>query len=180
MSYRGKCEGRPEFTTETRAWKWQTLEIVEQNADEQGGRRTTLDGRAAIPRKPYPCYDGIPRTMEVFDSHAMRAHRAEEFYDDSLLRELDESGFIDGVYDAVKVARTTKAPEAGGKRRSRRARGTRRERSRQVGGKLLRQRSRMVRCRRRIRAARPARPIPHNAIVAGSGTARSAASAAVV
>ena len=58
---------------------------------------------AAIPPKPYPCYDGIRRTMEVFDSHAMRAHRPEDFYDDRLVKELDASGFIDGVYAAVKT-----------------------------------------------------------------------------
>ena len=60
--------------------------------------------RAAIPRKPYPCYEGIRRTMEVFDSHAMRQRTPEEFYDDSLMKELDASGFIDGVYAAVTRA----------------------------------------------------------------------------
>jgi hypothetical protein len=58
---------------------------------------------SAIPRKLYPCYEGIRRTMEVYDSHAMRAYEPEDFYDDSFLKGLDESGFIDEVYGAVKA-----------------------------------------------------------------------------
>jgi NitT/TauT family transport system substrate-binding protein len=63
---------------------------------------------SAIPPKLYPCYDGIRRTMEVYDSHAMRAFKPEDFYDDSFLKELDESGFIDEVYAAVRA----RAPKA--------------------------------------------------------------------
>lgn len=61
--------------------------------------------QAAIPRIPYPCYEGIRRTMEVYDSHAMRAHVPEDFYDDTILRELEESGFVDSVYAAVRASR---------------------------------------------------------------------------
>jgi hypothetical protein len=43
--------------------------------------------------------------MEVYDSHAMRAYQPEDFYDGSLLKELDASGFIDDVYAAVKARR---------------------------------------------------------------------------
>ncbi len=38
--------------------------------------------------------------MELYDSNEMRQYQAEDFYDDSILRELDESGFIDGLYEA--------------------------------------------------------------------------------
>jgi ABC-type nitrate/sulfonate/bicarbonate transport system substrate-binding protein len=51
-----------------------------------------------FPRKPYPCYDGIKKTMELYDSNQMRRYAPEDFYDDSLLRELDTSGFLDGLY----------------------------------------------------------------------------------
>ena len=54
----------------------------------------TLD----LPRKPYPTLDGIKKTMELFDSPAMRQHKPEDFYDDSFVRELDESGYIDSLY----------------------------------------------------------------------------------
>jgi NitT/TauT family transport system substrate-binding protein len=50
------------------------------------------------PRKPYPCYAGIAKTMERYDSLEMRKYSPQDFYDDSLLRELDESGFIDAFY----------------------------------------------------------------------------------
>lgn len=51
-----------------------------------------------LPRKPYPAVAGIKKTMEVFDAHEMRQHKAEDFYDDSFMRELDRSGFIDNLY----------------------------------------------------------------------------------
>jgi NitT/TauT family transport system substrate-binding protein len=51
-----------------------------------------------LPRKPYPAVAGIKKTMEVFDLHEMRQHKAEDFYDDSFVRELDRSGFIDSLY----------------------------------------------------------------------------------
>ena len=51
-----------------------------------------------VPRKPYPCYEGIINTMRIHDSHAMRQYTAQDFYDDSLIRELDQSGFIDSLY----------------------------------------------------------------------------------
>ena len=52
----------------------------------------------SFPRKPYPCYEGVKRTMEIYDSSEMRRYTPEHFYDDSLIRELDESGFLDGLY----------------------------------------------------------------------------------
>ena len=52
-----------------------------------------------LPSKPYPPYEGIKRVMEVYDSHEMRKYSLEHFYDDTYVRELDESGFIDSLYD---------------------------------------------------------------------------------
>jgi ABC-type nitrate/sulfonate/bicarbonate transport system substrate-binding protein len=49
-------------------------------------------------RKPYPTVEGIKKVMEVYDSHAMRKFKPEDFYDDSFVRELDQSGFIDSLY----------------------------------------------------------------------------------
>jgi NitT/TauT family transport system substrate-binding protein len=51
-----------------------------------------------MPRKPFPCYDGIKKTMELFDSNEMRKYKPEDFYDDSLMKEIDQSGFIDKLY----------------------------------------------------------------------------------
>ena len=53
----------------------------------------------SFPRKPYPCYDGIKKAMEVYDSNEMRRYTPASFYDDSLMRELDESGFLDSLYE---------------------------------------------------------------------------------
>ena len=60
---------------------------------------------SAIPRIPFPCYDGIRRTMEVYDSHEMRKYEPEDFYDDRILRELDQSGFVQQTYDDVRASR---------------------------------------------------------------------------
>jgi len=51
-----------------------------------------------MPRKPYPPYEGLKKVMEVYDSHEMRKYTLEHFYDDSFVRELDESGYIDSLY----------------------------------------------------------------------------------
>ena len=53
---------------------------------------------AWLPRKPYPCYEGYVKTMELYDSNEMRRYKPTDFYDDSLIREIDESGFIDALY----------------------------------------------------------------------------------
>ena len=36
--------------------------------------------------------------MELYASNEMRQYAPEDFYDDSLMRELDESGFLDSLY----------------------------------------------------------------------------------
>jgi hypothetical protein len=36
--------------------------------------------------------------MELFDSNEMRKYMPEDFYDDSLMKEIDQSGFIDKLY----------------------------------------------------------------------------------
>lgn len=59
---------------------------------------TVYDRGDSFPRKPFPCYDGIKKTMEIYDSNQMRRYQAEDFYDDSLMKELDASGFLDRLY----------------------------------------------------------------------------------
>jgi NitT/TauT family transport system substrate-binding protein len=52
----------------------------------------------SLPRKPYPAVEGIKKVMELFDSHEMRKYKPQDFYDDSIVKELDQSGFIDNLY----------------------------------------------------------------------------------
>ena len=54
-----------------------------------------------IPRKPFPCYAGITNAMKVYDSNGMRKYSLQDFYDDELMKELDESGFIDSFYESA-------------------------------------------------------------------------------
>jgi NitT/TauT family transport system substrate-binding protein len=53
-----------------------------------------------LPRKPYPAIDGIRKAIKLFGDiyPELKEHRAEEFVDDSFVRELDESGYIDSLY----------------------------------------------------------------------------------
>lgn len=55
-------------------------------------------GTLRVPRKPYPNVAGIRKTMELYDSPEMRKYKPEDFYDDSFMRELDQSGYIDSLY----------------------------------------------------------------------------------
>jgi ABC-type nitrate/sulfonate/bicarbonate transport system substrate-binding protein len=56
------------------------------------------NGAEEMPRKPYPTVEGIKRTMELYNTAAMRRFKPEDFYDDSFMKELDQSGFIDNLY----------------------------------------------------------------------------------
>jgi NitT/TauT family transport system substrate-binding protein len=48
-----------------------------------------------FPAKPYPSVAGIKSMMALYDNAAMRAHKAEDFYDTSFVAALDRSGFLD-------------------------------------------------------------------------------------
>jgi len=52
-----------------------------------------------LPSKPYPPYAGLKKLMSIYDSHEMRKYTVEHFYDDSYIKELDESGYIDSLYN---------------------------------------------------------------------------------
>lgn len=61
-------------------------------------QQVIYNGGREMPRKPYPPVDGIKRVMELYDSAAMRRFKPEDFYDDSFMKEIDQSGFIDKLY----------------------------------------------------------------------------------
>jgi ABC-type nitrate/sulfonate/bicarbonate transport system substrate-binding protein len=61
-------------------------------------QRMMRESAKEMPSKPYPAVEGIKKVMELFNYHEMRLHKPEDFYDDSLMREIDASGFIDGLY----------------------------------------------------------------------------------
>ena len=57
-----------------------------------------------IPAKPYPPLDGIKEVLTELGEKdpKARAAKPEEFADMSFIKELDESGFIDGLYKGKK------------------------------------------------------------------------------
>jgi NitT/TauT family transport system substrate-binding protein len=77
------------------AFKGQAKWYGVSDREKQNANYLVLD---TLPNKPYPSVEGIKKTMELYDSLAMRRHKPEDFYDDRFVRELDESGFIDSLY----------------------------------------------------------------------------------
>lgn len=53
---------------------------------------------ADLPSKPYPAVDGIKEVLRIYRYREMQIHKPEDFYDASLVRDLDNSGYIDGLY----------------------------------------------------------------------------------
>ena len=68
---------------------------------DQAYAEIVYEGGKWIPPKPYPCYEGIEKSMERYDWKETHNYSPEDFYDDSLMRELDDSGFIDSLYGTV-------------------------------------------------------------------------------
>ena len=51
------------------------------------------------PEKPYPTVEGIKMVMALFPHRELQRHKPEDFYDSSLVAELDKSGFNDAAYE---------------------------------------------------------------------------------
>ena len=50
--------------------------------------------------------------MEVYDYREMRLHRPEDFYDASFVAQLDQSGYIDGLYKGGAAPQGNRVKEA--------------------------------------------------------------------
>ena len=72
--------------------RWYGIEDSEE-------RNAIYDRGVWMPKKPYPCYEGTENTLRMYDSLEMRKYEPGDFYDDSFVRELDESGFLDSFYE---------------------------------------------------------------------------------
>lgn len=61
----------------------------------------TQDGMFAyvkkFEKKPYPSVEGVKQVFALYDSLEMRKHKPEDFYDSSLVADLDKSGFLDSL-----------------------------------------------------------------------------------
>jgi len=53
---------------------------------------------AWLPRKPYACVDGLRKTIELFPELGTERFTTEDFYDNSIMDEIDASGFLDELY----------------------------------------------------------------------------------
>lgn len=68
------------------------------NFTDREQQQVIYNGAADMPRKPYPSVEGIRNAMKLYDGAAMRRFKVEDFYDDSFMKKLDQSGFIDALY----------------------------------------------------------------------------------
>jgi ABC-type nitrate/sulfonate/bicarbonate transport system substrate-binding protein len=50
---------------------------------------------SAFPDKPYPSVAGIEAMLALYDTPEMQKHRADEFYDSTIVEALDRSGYLD-------------------------------------------------------------------------------------
>ena len=56
--------------------------------------------------KPYPPYEGAEMILRLYGGWDARAKfRPDDFYDDTIIKELDESGYIDSLYPGGKSPR---------------------------------------------------------------------------
>lgn len=61
-------------------------------------RRDMLYAPASdVPSKPYPPVEGIKKALQLH-SNELQNYKADDFHDASLVKELDDSGFIDSLY----------------------------------------------------------------------------------
>ena len=70
--------------------KW--MNITDKAAQDR------MYGDIELPEKPYPSVEGIRHTFVLYDTPEMRKYKPEDFYDSSIMTELDRSGFIDRLY----------------------------------------------------------------------------------
>jgi NitT/TauT family transport system substrate-binding protein len=57
-----------------------------------------VDRGAWLPKKPYACVRGFEKTKELFQDMGTDRFQASDFYDNSIMQELDDSGFLDELY----------------------------------------------------------------------------------
>jgi hypothetical protein len=85
-----------------------SLQIMEEWNGIGGAYAERIYDRGAwLPRKPYACGTGYRKALELYGVPEVQAimplpgikgYKAEEFYNDSLMREIDETGYFDALY----------------------------------------------------------------------------------
>jgi ABC-type nitrate/sulfonate/bicarbonate transport system substrate-binding protein len=57
-----------------------------------------MERSAYLSREPFPCVEGLQKTIELFPEITGNQMRAEDFYDSSIMEELKDSGFLNDIY----------------------------------------------------------------------------------
>jgi len=56
------------------------------------------DGAVDMPKLPFPAVAGVKRVMELYDTGPMNRFKPEDFYDESYMKEIESSGFVETLY----------------------------------------------------------------------------------
>jgi NitT/TauT family transport system substrate-binding protein len=56
------------------------------------------DGAVDMPKLPFPAVAGVKRVMELYDTGPMNRFKPEDFYDESYMKEIEQSGFVETLY----------------------------------------------------------------------------------
>jgi LysM repeat protein len=95
----------------------ETLEVLTKylRTDDQEVLDDTYESilLTLVPEKPYPTQKGVQIILRELGAKdpAARSARPEQFVDTSILKELDDSGFIDRLYKSSAVAKAAPKPE---------------------------------------------------------------------
>jgi NitT/TauT family transport system substrate-binding protein len=75
-------------------------EFMHLKEDDEAEETYSVMVQEIQPRKPYPLKEGVETVLKTLESSMPKARtaRAEDFIDDTSIRKLDESGFIDNLY----------------------------------------------------------------------------------
>ena len=57
-----------------------------------------IERGAWLPRKPYACVAGLEKTVALFSDIVKGQFTAADFYDNSIIAEIDATGYLDGLY----------------------------------------------------------------------------------
>lgn len=66
--------------------------------DDPEQQQIIYDGAVDMPKLPFPAVDGVKRVMQLYDTGPMNRFKPEDFYDDSFMKEIEQSGFVDALY----------------------------------------------------------------------------------
>jgi NitT/TauT family transport system substrate-binding protein len=98
--FRGFLEGVSYAKSHKEESVWLIKEYLKLKEQEEAEETYQVFVQEIQPRKPYPLKEAVETVLRIVEKTVPKAKNAkpEDFIDDSIMRKLDQSGFIDGLY----------------------------------------------------------------------------------